>query len=241
MISDNKRKQPFRVWYIYLQTCLNDTSLSKNIDKNYYRNWNLNLIKSKYKLKRKKKGEKSYRLTDYPFDKWWEKHKELFTTVDKSQIKLFDKTRTPNTILVEVPKSFNVQRVQKEIGKVLKGRININYNKYKIDSNRPLMYKPLEVFLNCWKLKKENKYTLVEIWEKVSKDIEDRQSKVKKQVTSYYKTGKGIRPRIMSGRLHEEGEGYKQSLISKNISKGNKILLNVCKGIFPGDYTDHKK
>ena len=31
-----KELQPYRVWYQYLQTCLNDKVLNKKIDKEYY-------------------------------------------------------------------------------------------------------------------------------------------------------------------------------------------------------------
>ena len=33
--------QPYRVWFDYLKTCLLDKELSKKIDKEYYKTWNL--------------------------------------------------------------------------------------------------------------------------------------------------------------------------------------------------------
>ena len=39
-------KQPFRVWYQYLQTCLNDKELTNKVDRQFYKDWHLNKVKT---------------------------------------------------------------------------------------------------------------------------------------------------------------------------------------------------
>jgi len=230
--------QPYRVWYEYLQTCLKDDNLKNKIDKNYYRDWHLNLINSKYKLKRKKKGEKKYRLVDYPFNIWIKEHKHLFEKKN-DEIKIFNGKESSDTILVQIPKHFNVQRIQKEIGKVLEGQISTDTSKFSIQTKRPLQIMTLDHFRWSWEFKKEGKYTLEEVWDKVDKKQKTRQEKIKKRVEQYKRTGKGIKQRLVSGYGGTKEDRNKAILISRNIKKANRILENVCNGIFPGEYSDH--
>ena len=74
---------------------------------------------------------------------------------------------------------------------------------------------------------------------KVNQKQIDRQKKVAKRVEKFLKTGKGIRKRTLSGGLSEKVEKNKAILISRNIKKAQNILSNVCKGVFPGQYSDH--
>jgi len=41
----NKQQQPIRLWFEYLKVCLNDESLSKKVDRKFYKDWQLNEIK----------------------------------------------------------------------------------------------------------------------------------------------------------------------------------------------------
>jgi hypothetical protein len=233
--------QPYRVWYEYLQTCLKDEILKNKVDKNYYKDWNLNLINSKYKLKRKKKGEKKYRLINYPFNIWIKEHRHLFEKKN-NEIKIFNGKETSDTILVQIPIHFNVQRVQKEIGKVLKDKISKDTSKFNIQTKRrylQLQIMTLDHFRWSWEFKKKGKYTLEEVWEQVDKKQKTRQEKIKKRVEEYKKTGKGIKQRLVSAYGGTKEDKNKAILISRNIKKANRILENVCKGIFPGEYSDH--
>ena len=91
MKLSNKEIQPYRIWFEYLQTALNDKNFSNKVNKNYYKDWNLKLISSKYTLKKRKKIsgklEKRFRKVDYPFDKWIEKHEHLFVDLN-TQMKI---------------------------------------------------------------------------------------------------------------------------------------------------------
>ncbi len=245
MKLSNKEIQPYRIWYQYLQTALKDKKFSNKVDKNYYKDWNLKLISSKYTLKKRKKIsgklEKRFRKVDYPFDKWIEKHEHLFTQSDNSQIKLFGGKRTPNTILVEIPVSFNVQRIQRDIGKAVKGNVAKAqiHQRFKIQTNRPLQTAPLDYFRWAYEYKQSGKLKLEEIWYKVNQKQIDRQKKVAKRVERYLKTGKGIRKRALSSGGFTKTDKNKAVLISRNIKKARNILSNVCKGVFPANYSDH--
>ena len=45
MKLSNKEIQPYRIWYQYLQTALNDEKYSEKVDRKYYKDWHLNLVK----------------------------------------------------------------------------------------------------------------------------------------------------------------------------------------------------
>ena len=119
MKLSNKEIQPYRIWYEYLQTALNDKSFSNKVNKHFYKDWHLNLVKKQ------------------KFNQWIKSHEHLFTQSDNSEIKLFEGKRTPNTLLVEIPVSFNVQRIQRDIGKAVKGKVA------KTQANQDLKFKQI--------------------------------------------------------------------------------------------------
>ena len=226
-------RQPYRIWYDYLQTCLNDESLSKKVDRKFYKDWNLNLISSKYtpKKRRKVNGKLKIVKIDYPFDKWIEKHEHLFTDTSTT-MKISSGTKSSNSILLEIPVNYSITKVQREVGKVLENKLNKRLSKFTITSNRPLILPPLDYFLYAWKLRYSNKnIKLAELWTKVQEYIQKRQGKVSKLVGK----GKLRRRTLASGDTNER----KAILISRNINKAQKILENVCKGIFTGNYADN--
>ena len=217
MELNNKEIQVYRIWYEYLQTCLNDPKLSKKVSQSYYKEWHLNQVKTK------------------TFNQWINTHERLFTNEEVQEIKLFKGQRRPNTVAVEIPINFNVQRIQKEIGKTVKGLVAKSQanQRYKLHLNRPFQSKPFDWFHWSYQFHAENKYKLDEIWELVNAKQEKRQVKVKKRSNA----------RRLQRNL-PQGDGIKANrqkavLISRNVNKAKKILNNVCKGIFPGHYSDH--
>ena len=117
-----KSKQEYRLWYQYLQTCLNDKVLSKKVDREFYRSWNLSSVKND------------------KFDTWFKTHSHLFQDYD-SQIKIYDGKKKTDTVIVEIPTNYSVRKVNEEIGKVLKGKLNQSNAKFSITKNRPLQSK----------------------------------------------------------------------------------------------------
>ena len=206
-------RQPYRIWFDYLKTCLNDESLSKKVDRNFYKDWHLSSVKTQ------------------KFDTWYKTHEHLFTDITTT-MKISSGTKSSNSILLEIPVNYSITKVQREVGKVLENKLNKRLSKFTITSNRALILPPLDYFLYAWKLRHSNKdIKLAELWTKVQEYILKRQGKVSKLV------GKGkLRSRALaSGDSNER----KAILVSRNINKAQKILENVCKGIFTGNYADN--
>jgi hypothetical protein len=209
-------KQPYRIWFDYLKTCMNDDSLNEKINKDFYKEWNLVSVKNE------------------KFDTWFSKHEHLFTD-RKTEIKIKGEKVSLNTICVEIPINYTITEVQNKIGKVIKDKINKKSSKFKITSNRPLILPPFDYFLYAWKIKKtKKKLSLEKVWEKVDEEIRERQKKVSKLVDK-----NKLKRRWLMGKPFNPEARNKAVLISRNIKKAERILLNVCSGIFPGEYSDN--
>ena len=206
-------RQPYRIWFDYLKTCLNDESLSKKVDRVFYKDWNLTSVKTQ------------------KFDTWYKTHEHLFTDTSTT-MKISSGTKSSNSILLEIPVNYSITKVQREVGKVLENKLNKRLSKFSITSNRALILPPLDYFLYAWKLRYSNKdIKLAELWTLVQEHIQKRQGKVSKLVKN-----KKLRSRaLQSGDSNER----KAILISRNINKAQKILENVCKGIFTVNYADN--
>jgi hypothetical protein len=213
-----KELQPYRLWFQYLQTALNDPILSKKVSQSYYKEWHLNQVKTK------------------TFNQWIKTHEKLFMNEQGTQaIRLLGNKRTPNTVAVEIPINFNVQRIQNEIGKAVKGLVAKQQanQRFKLKIKRPLQSAPLDWFHWAYQYHAQNKYSLEEIWHLVNEKQDKRQVKVKKRSNA-----RSLQ-RNLSTAHAKKIDRSKQILMSRNINKASKILNNVCKGIFPGDYSDH--
>ena len=219
----NYELQPYRIWYEYLQTALNDSTLSKKVNQSYYKEWHLNQVKTK------------------KFNEWIKTHERLFMNEEIQRIKLLGNKRTPNTVAVEIPINFNVQRIQNEIGKAVKGLVAKQQasNRYKLHIKRPLQSFPLDAFHWSYlfgaqtKPDGTRKHSNEGIWNLVNDKQEKRQVKVKKRSNA-----RALQRNLPAGD-DIKANRQKAVLISRNINKAKKILNNVCKGMFPGDYSDH--
>ena len=213
-----KELQPYRLWYQYLQTALNDPELSRKVSQSYYKEWNLNQVKTK------------------TFNQWIKTHEKLFMNEQGTQaIRLLGNKRTPNTVAVEIPINFNVQRIQNEIGKAVKGLVAKQQanQRFKLKIKRPLQSAPLDWFHWAYQYHAQNKYSLEEIWHLVNDKQEKRQVKVKKRSNA-----RSLQRNLPAGD-DIKANRQRAVLISRNVNKAKKILNNVCKGQFPGDYSDH--
>ena len=209
-------RQPFRIWFDYLKTCLNDESLSKKVDRKFYKDWHLTSVKTQ------------------KFDIWYKTHEHLFTDTSTT-MKISDGTKSSNSILLEVPLNYSITKVQREVGKVLENKLNKRLSKFSITSNRALILPPLDYFLYAYKTKRDNpkNLTLEDIWGKVNEHIKKRQSKIKKQVAK-----RKLRGRFLMGESpYDKNARNKAIIINRNIKKAKRILDNVCKGVFPGNYS----
>ena len=225
-------RQPFRIWFDYLKTCLNDESLSEKVDRKFYKDWHLTSVKTQ------------------KFDTWLKTHEHLFTDTSTT-MKISNGTKSSNSILLEVPLNYSITKVQREVGKVLGNKLNKRLSKFAITSNRHLILPPLDYFLYAYETKRDNpkNLTLEDIWGKVNEHIKKRQNKFvgKISIKKLVEQGK-LRQRKQQGWGREPQTGKsgklvkpknKAIMISRNILKAQKILQNVCIGQFPGQYSDH--
>jgi len=209
--------QPYRVWFDYLKTCLLDEKLKKKVDKEYYKSWNLSEIKNS------------------TFNKWFKTHSGLFTS--KGTIKIVSKVSNPQAITIEIPTNFKIKEIQREIPKLLKDKVNKSISRFILTHQRKnIKTIALDSFLIAWKFRQKNKdKRLEDIWELTNNKIDERQSKVK----SLLQKGKLRRRKLQGIGSGIKSFKNKSVIISRNILKASKILENVCKGNFPGEYSDN--
>ena len=209
--------QPYRVWFDYLKTCLLDEKLNKKIDKEYYKSWNLNEIKNS------------------TFNKWFKTHSGLFTS--KGTIKIVSKVSNSQAITIEIPTNFKIKEIQREIPKLLKDKVNKSISRFILTHQRKnIKTIALDSFLIAWKFRQKNKdKRLEDIWELTNNKIDERQSKVK----TLLQKGKLRRRKLQGIGSGIKSFKNKSVIISRNILKASKILENVCKGNFPGEYSDN--
>lgn len=209
--------QPYRVWFDYLKTCLLDEKLNKKIDKEYYKSWNLSEIKNS------------------TFNKWFKTHSSLFTS--KGTIKIVSKVSNSQAITIEIPTNFKIKEIQREIPKLLKDKVNKSTSRFILTHQRKnIKTIALDSFLIAWKFRQKNKdKRLEDIWELTNNKIDERQSKVK----TLLQKGKLRRRKLQGIGSGIKSFKNKSVIISRNILKASKILENVCKGNFPGEYSDN--
>ena len=209
--------QPYRVWFDYLKTCLLDEKLKKKVDKEYYKSWNLSEIKNS------------------TFNKWFKTHSGLFTS--KGTIKIVSKVSNPQAITIEIPTNFKIKEIQREIPKLLKDKVNKSISRFILTHQRKnIKTIALDSFLIAWKFRQKNKdKRLEDIWELTNNKIDERQSKFK----SLLQKGKLRRRKLQGIGSGIKSFKNKSVIISRNILKASKILENVCKGNFPGEYSDN--
>ena len=209
--------QPYRVWFDYLKTCLLDEKLKKRVDKEYYKSWNLSEIKNS------------------TFNKWFKTHSGLFTS--KGTIKIVSKVSNPQAITIEIPTNFKIKEIQREIPKLLKDKVNKSISRFILTHQRKnIKTIALDSFLIAWKFRQKNKdKRLEDIWELTNNKIDERQSKVK----TLLQKGKLRRRKLQGIGSGIKSFKNKSVIISRNILKASKILENVCKGNFPGEYSDN--
>ena len=209
--------QPYRVWFDFLKTCLLDEKLNKKIDKEYYKSWNLSEIKNS------------------TFNKWFKTHSGLFTS--KGTIKIVSKVSNSQAITIEIPTNFKIKEIQREIPKLLKDKVNKSTSRFILTHQRKnIKTIALDSFLIAWKFRQKNKdKRLEDIWELTNNKIDERQSKVK----TLLQKGKLRRRKLQGIGSGIKSFKNKSVIISRNILKASKILENVCKGNFPGEYSDN--
>ena len=188
--------QPYRVWFDYLKTCLLDKNLNQKIDKNLYKSWDLKQIQN---------------LT---FNNWFKTHSHLFES--KGNIKVINKISNTQSITLEIPLNFKIKEIQKEIPKILKGKVNKPTSRFILTHEREhIKTQALDSFLITWKFRKNNKdKKLEDIWELTNNKIDERQSKVKTLIQK----GKLRRRKLQGIGSGIKSFKNKSVIISRNIA-----------------------
>jgi hypothetical protein len=229
-IKDNilidKKIQIYRLHYTYLKTCLKYPELFK-INKKNYADWNLKKVKS------------------LEFNKWWNlKGMKLIgrELENVEEIKLNSYEKRPNTVVVEIPTNVPFQHSLKQIKAILKSKI-ISKKKGGSEKNQHLK---LSIYLEAWKLKKNENLSLKETRRRL---VANRKILLKKMgrraamdriaTENFLKFTPSQAGNLYrrKGAKHNVEIRHLERQISRYRSNAEKILNNVCSGIFPGKYS----
>ena len=220
-MSNDPKLQPIRLWYEYLKTALKN---NMKVDRVIYRSWGLDEIKRS--------------PHDKGFDKWFKTHKHLFADEDtKMKLVKGGSAKQSDTILLQIPTNYNVRKVQTEIGEIVSEHLSQSNAKFSITSNRSLQIAPMDYMRWCWQLRQMPKFDK-SVWGglvKIHAQIEIKQTNRTKRRTWTSKN-----KRVVKGFAKDDSSRQIRNpaiMVSKNIRKADSILKNVCKGVFPGDYS----
>jgi hypothetical protein len=227
----DKQIQIYRLHYSYLRMCLKyDKEFT--VDKSKYNDWNLDFIKNQKEV-------------TTSFNIWWSKiGKHLFSkkTFNPKVITSNSIKRIPNSITIQIsknaPTEYNILKIREILGK--------EKIKNKEEDTQRNHYVKLQIYLDTWKLHKEN-FTLRETRRRlVAKRKQILKRLGKRSAMDKWKTQDFLKfnPSKTEGRFGEK-------LLEKDIPKiknlerqivryrtnAKRILQNVCKGEFPGQYS----
>ena len=198
------RIQKYRLHYDYLKFCLENPNEFK-VDKSKYTNWKLNLV------------------SKYNFDKWWSQIGKNLFEKDIEQVKEVKTTKQSNSsTFVEIPLDTPTEYAIEKIRDILQ-------SKQSVKSNTRLRPLQLQIYLETFKLRKENKSLL-----EVAKLLREKRLKIMKTHKS-----RALMKEERTVRFFPKEMDYftKQRIIIRFTKNAKTILQNVCKGVFPGQYT----
>ena len=204
-MSNVPNLQPIRLWYEYLKTAL---KYNMKVDRIFYRAWDLNEIKTS--------------PNDKGFDKWFKKHKHLFSDVE-TEIKLVKggSARQPDTILVQIPTNFNVRRVTSEIGAVISEHLSQSNAKFSITSKRSLQIAPMDYMRWCWQYRQLKQFdnSVSGALKKIHQQIEIKQENRSKRRTFTSKKKRVVK----GGATSDKTIRNPAIMVSKNIRKADRM------------------
>ena len=197
--------QKYRLHFDYLKTCL-EFSNDFKVDKSKYIHWKLNLV-SKYK-----------------FDKWWSQVGKNLFEKEIEQVKEVKSPKQSNTsTYIEVPNNTPTEYAIEKIRDILQSKISTKTN----ERLRPL---ELQIYLETFKLRKQNKQLL-----QVAKLLREKRLKIIKT----HKSRALMKEERTVKFLDRRDMDYYviQRIILRYNLHAKRILENVSKGIFPGNYS----
>ena len=162
-------------------------------------------------------------VSKYKFNQWWS---QVGSSLFEKEIEQVKEVRTPrqsNTSkFIEVPNNTPTEYAIEKIRDILQ-------SKQSVKSNERLRILELQIYLESYKLKKKNTSLL-----KTAKLLRERRLKILKT----HKTRALMKEERTIKFLPTDMLYYtKQRIILRYNLQARKICQNVCKGIFPGQYT----
>jgi len=228
----DKQIQIYRLHYTYLRICLKYKDEFK-VDKSKYSGWNLDFI------------EKQKEVTT-SFNIWWSKiGRDLFSkkTFDPKVIKSNNIKHLPNSLTIQISKTspieYNLQKIREILGKEKE-------KKKEVDTQRN-HYVKLQIYLETWKLHREEELTLRETRRRlvarrkqILKRLGKRSAMDKFQTLDFLKFRPELEARNTENQRFGKIFSSVRSLerqITRYRTNAKRILHNVCKGEFPGQYS----
>ena len=228
----DKQIQIYRLHYTYLRICLKYKDEFK-VDKSKYSGWNLDFI------------EKQKEVTT-SFNIWWSKiGRSLFSkkTFDPKIIKSNTIKHLPNSLTIQISKTspieYNLQKIREILGKEKE-------EKKEIDTQRN-HYVKLQIYLETWKLHREENLTLRE----TRRRLVAKRKQILKRLGKRSAMDKFVTQDFLKFNPPKTEGPYGKKLLLKDVrqiknlerqivryrTNAKRILQNVCNGEFPGQYS----
>ena len=228
----DKQIQIYRLHYSYLRICLKYKDEFK-VDKSKYVGWDLDFIESQKEV-------------TTSFNIWWSKiGKHLFSkkTFDPKVITSNSIKHLPNSLTIQIsknaPTEYNILKIREILGK--------EKVKNKEEDTQRNHYVKLQIYLDSWKLNKEENLTLRETRRRlvakrkqILKRMGKRSAMDKFQTLDFLKFRPELEARNTENQRFGKIFSSVRSLerqITRYRTNAKRILHNVCKGEFPGQYS----
>ena len=228
----DKQIQIYRLHYSFLRICLKYKDEFK-VDKSKYVGWDLDFI------------EKQKEVTT-SFNIWWRKiGKHLFSkkTFNPKVITSNSIKHLPNSLTIQIsknaPTEYNILKIREILGK--------EKVKNKEEDTQRNHYVKLQIYLDSWKLNKEENLTLRQTRRRlvarrklILKRLGNRSAMDKWKTQDFLKYDPRLERKETSNQRYGKTFSSVRSLerqIVRYRTNANRILQNVCNGEFPGQYS----
>ena len=228
----DKQIQIYRLHYSYLRICLKYDKEFK-VDKSKYIGWDLDFIKKQKEV-------------TTSFNIWWSKiGKHLFSkkTFNPKIINSNSIKHLPNSLTIQIsknaPTEYNILKIREILGK--------EKVKNKEEDTQRNHYVKLQIYLDSWKLNKEENLTLRQTRRRlvarrklILKRLGNRSAMDKWKTQDFLKYEPSLEGKETTNKRHGKKFSSVRSLerqIVRYRTNANRILQNVCNGEFPGQYS----
>jgi len=228
----DKQIQIYRLHYTYLRICLKYKDEFK-VDKSKYIGWDLDFIKNQ-------------REVTTSFNIWWSKiGRSLFSkkTFDPKIINSNTVKHLPNSLTIQISKTSPIEYNIHKIREIL----NSYKDNTKQEDTQRINYVKLQIYLETWKLHKEEDLTLRE----TRRRLVAKRKQILKRMGKRSAMDKFATQDFLKFNPPKTEGPYGKKLLLKDVrqiknlerqivryrTNAKRILQNVCNGEFPGQYS----